>query len=89
MTSAKLPISAPAPIELPARRWANGPTEAPSATSDDSTTLVQTTQPAPIVLSTIWLPAPMVVPYPTRVRPRRMTFGSRVTSDASSTVAST
>ena len=31
----------------------------------------------------------MTVPSPTRVRPRRITFGSRVTSAASSTSAST
>ena len=40
----------------------------------------QTNARAPTVLSTIWLPAPMTVPSPTDDLPRRMTFGSRVTS---------
>ena len=50
--------------------------------------LAQTTHPAPIVLSTTWLPAPMRLPSPTDVEPRRMTFGSIVTSVASETVES-
>ena len=73
---------------MPGRRWLIGPTFAPSSTIDRSTIEAQTRQPAPIVLSTIWEPAPIVVPSPTDVVPRRMTFGSRVTSSASSTVAS-
>ena len=51
--------------------------------------LAQTRHRGPTIESTSWLPAPMVVPSPTRVRPRRITFGSRVTSGASSTPAST
>ena len=40
----------------------------------------QTNARAPIWLSMIWLPAPITVPSPTEVPPRRITFGSRVTS---------
>ena len=56
---------------------------APSSTSDDSSTLAQTRQPAPIRLSITWLPAPMTLPSPTAVAPRRMTLGSSTTSRAS------
>ena len=35
-----------------------------------------------------WLPAPITLPSPTVVAPRRMTFGSRVTSAPRSTVQS-
>jgi hypothetical protein len=45
-------------------------------------------QSRPIRESTICEPAPSVVPSPIDVAPRRMTFGSIVTSVASSTVAS-
>ncbi len=45
----------------------------------------QTKARAPTWLSMIWLPAPMTVPSPIDVVPRRITFGSRVTSVASVT----
>ena len=83
LSSAKLPTSAPCPTDAPGRRWANGPIVAPSSTSDDSSTLAQTRQPAPIRLSITWLPAPMTLPSPTAVAPRRMTLGSSTTSRAS------
>ena len=89
-SSAKLPTTRPpGPTCEPGRRWLNGPILAPSSTTDDSTIEAQTTQPAPIVLSTICEPAPIVVPCPIDVVPRRITFGSMTTSSASVTVAST
>ena len=48
-------------------------------------TLAQITQSAPISESMICDPAAIRVRSPTRVRPRRITFGSRTTSSASST----
>ena len=42
-------------------------------------------RPRPIVASMSWLPAPMTLPVPTLVAPRRITFGSSVTSAARST----
>ena len=53
--------------------------------TDDSTTLAQTVARSPTVASMSSLPGPITLPVPTLVRPRRMTFGSRVTSGASST----
>ena len=47
--------------------------------------LAQTRQSSPIVESTIVVPDPIVLPVATRVPPLRMTFGSIVTSGASST----
>ena len=82
-TSAKLPSSAPLPIELPGRRWLNGPIETSSSTSDASRTLAQTRQSRPIVESMTSLFGPMTVPSPTVVVPPRMTFGSMTTSGAS------
>ena len=60
-----------------------------SSTSDDSSTLAQIRQSRPMTESTICDPAPIVVPSPIRVRPRRITFGSRKTSCANSTEGST
>ena len=49
-------------------------------------TLAQIRSRAPTGVSMSCQPAPIVVPGPTDVRPRRITFGSSVTSAASSTV---
>ena len=88
LSSAKLPTCARRPTTVPGRRWLNGPIVASSSTVDDSMMLAQTRTPAPMVASMSWLPAPMTLPAPTVVAPRRMTFGSRVTSSPSSTVQS-
>ena len=52
LTSAKLPSSAPLPIEAPARRWAKGPMRTSSSTSQDSRTLAMTRQRSPTTAST-------------------------------------
>ena len=66
---------------------AERPDASPRPRSTDDSTIAR---PDPRTLgrsceSTIWLPAPMTLPSPTDVAPRRMTFGSRVTSGASVT----
>ncbi len=55
---------------------------ASSSMVDDSTIEAHTRALAPTTLSMSWLPAPMTVPCPTEVEPRRMTLGSMVTSAA-------
>ena len=56
-----------------------------SSTVDRSITLAQITQSGPMTESMICEPAAIRVRSPIRVAPRRMTFGSRMTSSASST----
>jgi hypothetical protein len=46
-------------MRLPGRTWLYGPIVASSSTVDASTTDAQTRVLRPIVLSAIWLPAPM------------------------------
>ena len=48
-------------------------------------TLAQMTQSSPMTESTTWEPVAIRVRLPTRVVPRRITFGSRITSSPSST----
>ncbi len=73
---------------MPGRRWLNGPTVASSSMTERSTTLAQTRTRSPTVESMSSLPGPMTLPVPMRVAPRRMTFGSMVTSGARSTAQS-
>jgi hypothetical protein len=80
-----LPISEPAPMTLPGRRWLYGPIAAPSSIVEPSTTLSQTRQSAPMIEPSIVAPGPIVVPSPTVVSPRMTTPGSSVTSWASTT----
>src|ERR1035437_6591891 len=88
-TSAKLPSLTLRPIDDWGRRCENGPIWTSSSTSEDSSTLAQMRQSRPITVSMIWLPAPIRVPSPILVLPRSTTPGSRITSEASSTVTST
>jgi len=77
------------PDRRPGSQMRHRPIWTSSSTSEHSRMLAQTRQSRPTMESMIWLPAPMRVPSPILVVPRRMTPGSRTTSGASSTVVST
>src|SRR5215217_8170743 len=88
LTSTNVPALAPSRRRAPGRRYANGPTVAPSWRSHESSHDWRTTTPSPTSASTSVLLAPMRQCAPTSVAPISVLNGSITVSRPTATSAS-
>src|SRR5690606_17024856 len=87
--STNVPIFPLTPNRVPGRKYANGPTDAPSPTSADTATVLSTRAPAPTRVSVNRACGPTSQPSARCVPPSNCVPGCTTTSRSNDTVAST